>query len=99
MLNHLVAIILLLVYIDINTCNFFSPLPLRNLSMETLPSVDDSPVDTQFHQHESHRTPSESKMDETSSTLVMIAQSKALFDRLEMEAKVGSKFCLLFTSD
>ena len=64
--------------------------------METLPSVDDSPVDTQLHQHESHRTPSESKMDETSSTLVMIAQSKALFDRLEMEAKVGNKFCLLF---
>ncbi|XP_073252589.1 centriole and centriolar satellite protein OFD1-like isoform X2 [Porites lutea] len=55
--------------------------------METLPSVDDSPVDTQLHQHESHRTPSESKMNETSSTLVMIAQSKALFDRLEMEAK------------
>lgn len=59
--------------------------------METLPSVDDSPVDTQLHQHESHRTPSESKMNETSSTLVMIAQSKALFDRLEMEAKVGNK--------
>lgn len=67
--------------------------------METLPSVDDSPVDTQLHQHESHRTPSESKMDESSSTLVMIAQSKALFDRLEMEAKVGNKFCLLFRSD
>ena len=28
-------------------------------------------------------------MDETSSTIVMIAQSKMLFDRLEVEAKVG----------
>ena len=59
-------------------------------STETLPSDVESPVEIQATQQERHRLPTDtdSNMDETSSTMVMIAQSKALFDRLETEAKV-----------
>ena len=64
--------------------------------MEALPSVVESPQGTQ---QESHRMPSESNMDETSSTMVMIAQSKALFDRLEIEAKVGNILLLCLIDD
>lgn len=62
--------------------------------METLPSDVESPVEIQTTQHEGHRTPTDNNMDETSSTVVMIAQSKALFDRLEIEAKVSSTLAL-----
>ena len=50
----------------------------------------ESPVELPTSQEERHRLPTdtESNMDETSSTMAMIAQSKALFDRLETEAKV-----------
>jgi len=54
---------------------------------ETLPSDVESPVEIQASHQERYRIPTDSNMDETSSTMVMIAQSKALFDRLEMEAK------------
>lgn len=56
---------------------------------ETLPSDVESPVELPTSQEERHRLPTdtESNMDETSSTMAMIAQSKALFDRLETEAK------------
>ena len=64
--------------------------------METLPSVVESPQGTQ---QESHRIPSNSNMDETSGTMIMIAQSKALFDRLEIEAKVGNILLLCLSVD
>lgn len=55
--------------------------------IESLPSESDSPAGLKTQQ-EGDRTPlTDSVMDETSSTVVMIAQSKELFDRLEKEAK------------
>lgn len=57
---------------------------------DTLPSDVESPLEViQTIPKERQRlaTDTDSNMDETSSTMVMIAQSKALFDRLETEAK------------
>jgi len=65
-------------------------------STETLPSDVESPVEIQASHQERYRIPTDSNMDETSSTMVMIAQSKALFDRLEMEAKVRNSFSLFW---
>ena len=58
--------------------------------MESLPSEVESPAGQASQQADERNTsPTGVAMDETSSTVVMIAQSKALFDRLEMEAKVS----------
>lgn len=58
--------------------------------MESLPSEVESPAGQASQQADERSTlPTDVAMDETSSTVVMIAQSKALFDRLEMEAKVS----------
>ncbi|XP_027045828.1 oral-facial-digital syndrome 1 protein homolog isoform X3 [Pocillopora damicornis] len=55
--------------------------------MESMPSELESPA-VNTTQWEGDRTSvTDSAMDETSSTVVMIAQSKELFDRLEKEAK------------
>ena len=62
-------------------------------STDTLPSDVESPLEViQTIPKERQRlaTDTDSNMDETSSTMVMIAQSKALFDRLETEAKVNN---------
>lgn len=65
--------------------------------IESVSSDVESPVVKQGPQQARPRlaTDTDSNTDETSSTMVMIAQSKALFDRLETEAKVGST--ILFT--
>ncbi|XP_068718525.1 centriole and centriolar satellite protein OFD1-like isoform X2 [Montipora capricornis] len=57
---------------------------------DTLPSDVESPLEiiqTIPKERQRLATDTDSNMDETSSTMVMIAQSKALFDRLETEAK------------
>lgn len=58
-------------------------------SMESLPSEVESPAGHTTQQDGEITPLTDNAMDETSSTVVMIAQSKALFDRLEVEAKVS----------
>ena len=64
--------------------------------MESVSSEVEAPVVKQGAQQARSRlaTDTDSNMDETSSTMVMIAQSKALFDRLETEAKVSNTILL-----
>lgn len=64
--------------------------------MESVSSEVEAPVVKQGAQQARLRlaTDTDSNMDETSSTMVMIAQSKALFDRLETEAKVSNTILL-----
>lgn len=57
--------------------------------MESLPDEVEPPVGQATKQGDESTSPTDTALDETSSTVVMIAQSKVLFDRLEMEAKVS----------
>ena len=50
---------------------------------------EESPASQATQQGDERTLLTNTAMDETSSTIVMIAQSKMLFDRLEVEAKVG----------
>lgn len=56
--------------------------------MESMPSELESPAVNTTRWEGDRTSVTDSAMDETSSTVVMIAQSKELFDRLEKEAKV-----------
>ncbi|XP_078369169.1 centriole and centriolar satellite protein OFD1-like isoform X2 [Oculina patagonica] len=55
--------------------------------MESLPKEEESPAGEATKTGDGSTSLTDTAMDETSSTVVMIAQSKVLFDRLEMEAK------------
>ncbi len=57
--------------------------------MESLPKEEESPAGEATKTGDGSTSLTDTAMDETSSTVVMIAQSKVLFDRLEMEAKVS----------
>ncbi|XP_068703634.1 uncharacterized protein [Montipora foliosa] len=68
---------------------------------DTLPSDVESPLEiiqTIPKERQRLATDTDSNMDETSSTIVMIAQSKALFDRLETEAKESEESYQRFQS-
>lgn len=65
-------------------------------SLDSLTNEEESPASQTTQQGDERTLLTNTAMDETSSTIVMIAQSKMLFDRLEVEAKVGLVNYLIF---
>ena len=65
-------------------------------SLDSLTNEEESPASQATQQVDEGTLLTNTAMDETSSTIVMIAQSKMLFDRLEVEAKVGLVNYLIF---
>ncbi|XP_020627017.1 uncharacterized protein LOC110064320 [Orbicella faveolata] len=55
--------------------------------LDSLTNEEESPASQTTQQGDERTLLTNTAMDETSSTIVMIAQSKMLFDRLEVEAK------------
>lgn len=65
-------------------------------SIDSLTNEEESPASQATQQGDERTSLTNTAMDETSSTIVMIAQSKMLFDRLEVEAKVSFLIYLIF---